>query len=209
VFSGAPIWALREDQILADTQMEVAGPHTHTATGIPLGSSYFGIYLRPTLDRVIDECQVTLNKYTDIYTCAPAFRAFLHARRLVRHDYVPTKLLTLAYTHLDLPVVYHESTAMHHIGGYSMATYQQATTDLSTGDRPASAAEILDFTEHRPHMVRKTAVCQRLMTSFAHIDHGRPPHREPAFPTPVEDRIQLIEDLYTRQAAAQANRPPP
>jgi hypothetical protein len=208
VFSGTPIWAIPADQVLADDQTEVAGPHTHTPAGIALGSSYFGLYRRDTLDRVIRDCLVTLDKYTDISGCAAPFHRFLADHRLVRRDYVPPKLLNLAYTHLGLPIAYRESMNMHHIGGYSMATYQQATADLAQGNRPANAGEILDYADHRPHMTRKTAVCDRLITSFAQIDqtgHAQPPG---TLPQPLEDRVRLIERIYTIQARTQTGRPP-
>ncbi|MEV2240158.1 hypothetical protein [Micromonospora sp. NPDC049891] len=204
VFSGAPIWATDSDQILTDDQTEVAGPHHRTAAGIALGSSYFGLYHRTALDRVMRECRVTLDKYTDLTSCDPRFQAFLDNLGLARASYVPPKVLNLGYTYLGLPIVYHESPHLHHIGGYSMATYARSVTATSAGDTPTSAAEILDYREERPHMRRKTAVCDRLIRSFATIDRiGRTPTDSTPLPEPLEARVQLIERIYASQLVAQ------
>jgi hypothetical protein len=203
VFSGAPIWATDSDQVLADDQTEVAGPHNRTSAGIPLGSSYFGLYHRTTLDRVMRECRVTLDKYTDLAACDPRFQRFLADLGLARTSFVPPKVLNLGYTYLGLPIAYQESPHLHHIGGYSMATYRTAVDETSVGDVPDSAGEILDYVEERPHMRRKVAVCGRLIQSFAAIDQtGRPVPGTP-FPAPLEERVRLIERTYAAQVAAQ------
>lgn len=207
VFSGAAIWAQPADQVLTAAHTEVAGPHCRTDTGIALGSSYFGLFRRATLNRVRRECRVTPDKYTDVTSCAPAFQRFLADHGLLRRDYVPPKLLTLGYTHLGLPVIYQESAHLHHIGGYTMANYHAAVDALPAGEAPANAAEILDYTDHRPHMARKIAVCRRLSTAFADIDNGVNLRHEPTFPPPLEQRVRLIEETYAAQTALQTDRP--
>jgi len=203
VFSGAPIWAVDSDQVLGDHQTEVAGPHNRTAAGIPLGSSYFGLYHRPALDRVARECRVSLDKYTDLSTCEPRFQAFLSGLGLVRASYVPLKVTNLGYTYLGLPIAYHESPNMHHIGGYTMATISRMVQAASAGTAPAHASEILDYGEERPHMRRKIAVCQRVIDSFAAIDRGEQPPAERPLPGALEQRVRLIERIYASQVAAQ------
>ncbi|MEV4625700.1 hypothetical protein AB0J90_05355 [Micromonospora sp. NPDC049523] len=201
VFSGTPIWATPSDQVLHPAQQEVAGPHNVTADGVQLGSSYFGIYRRETMDRVVRECDVLPDKYTDVTHCAPAFQRYLAEHGLLRRDYVPPKLLNIAYSFLQLPIAYHDSPWLHHIGGYSMATYRNANASDEPTASATTAAEILDFAEERSHMRRKIAVCERFIRSFAQIDRGSQPEpSEPFADASLETRVRLIEDLYARQA---------
>jgi hypothetical protein len=208
VFSGTPIWAQPQDLELTDAHGEVAGPHQYTSQGIPLGSSYFGIYQRPTLQHVRTTCRVQPDKYReqDLTTCAPEFHAYLSTNGLVRRDYVPPKVLNLAYAYLGLPITHCMPEGLLHIGGYSMATYSNAQDRLAT--RSATAAEILDYTDDRHHMARKVAVCQRVMAAFASIDAGQQPERHPTFPQPLQAQVTRIEDLYADLAAQQRHRPP-
>ena len=196
--AGVPVRPVDSDQVLHDAHLEVAGLHHHTAAGIPLGSSYFGLYRRDTLDRVMRECLVTLDKYThaDLPGCQPRFQRFLIDHGLARRAYVPPKLLNLAYTHLELPIAYHESPYLHHIGGYSMNTYQATVSAAPPTEAPANAVEVLDHSDHRPHMSRELDVCRRLTRSFAEIDRTGQPPAGIAFGPELESRVQIIERLY-------------
>ncbi|MBN1173782.1 MAG: hypothetical protein JXA67_16540 [Micromonosporaceae bacterium] len=199
VFSGTPIWAEPTDQVVADGQREISGPHNRTADGLPLGSSYFGIFHRPTLDRVMTECQVVPDKYTGTSTCAAPFRAFLAEHGLADFDFVPPKVVNLAYSFLGLPICYHETPNLVHIGGFSMAAYARMVD--TPEPVPAYADEILAFVDDRPHMRRKRAVNERVTRSFAQIDTTGTPWREISFPEPLESRVRLVEDTYLRLGA--------
>ncbi|MEH1124825.1 hypothetical protein [Micromonospora sp. CPCC 206061] len=201
VFTGTPIWAQPEDTILTRAHREVCGPHTHTKDGLLLGGSYAGICHRTALDDVRPRCHVTADKYTaaDLATLTPGFRGFLADHQLLRDDYTPMKLLTLAFAYTGHTAAYTDIDALHHIGGFSMTTYQQQL-DAGTAADPATAAEIIDFADTRRHMARKRAVCARITGSFAAIDTTGRPRRVPTFPPDLEQRIRLIEDLYARHA---------
>lgn len=219
VFSGTPVWAIPTDQVLTGSHAEVAGPHTRTAQGLPLGGSYFGIYHRDALDRVMKACGVRPDKYihADLHELTQAFREFLDGCGLIYESYVPPKLLNLGYAHLGIPIAYQESTQLLHIGGYSMATYQRLTStpaDLQDPGqdataRPQHAAEILDYAEDRPHMSRKVAVCERLTAAFAALNTGQPlPVADPFADPAVEARVRRVESTYAGLVAAQHDRPP-
>ncbi|MBN1174782.1 MAG: hypothetical protein JXA67_21660, partial [Micromonosporaceae bacterium] len=196
VFSGTPIWAEPADQVVAADQREISGPHNRTADGLPLGSSYFGIFHRATLDRVMAECRVVPDKYTGTGICAPGFRAFLADHGLADFDFVPPKVVNLAYSFLGLPICHHETPNLVHIGGFSMAAYARMVQ--APVPRPAYAEEILAFADDRPHMRRKRAVNERITRSFAQIDTTGSPWRETRFPEPLESRVRLVEDTYLR-----------
>jgi hypothetical protein len=204
VFSAAPLWATPEDLVLPDDATEVAGPHVRTPAGICLGNSYFAVYRRAALHRVMAACSVTLDKYTDLRTCAPRFRDYLARHRLARADYVPTKLLNLGFSYLGLPTAHFGCPELLHIGGFSMATYAQAADHAHTTGVATQPAEtistMLDYTDHRPYMPRKQAVCDRLMMSFAAIDHGERPDRAIQFPDQLEPQLRRVEELYAQQA---------
>jgi hypothetical protein len=204
VFSASPLWARDVDQVLPDDATEVAGPHVRTPAGICLGNSYFAVYRRAALHRVMAAAAVTLDKYTDLRTCASGFRDYLARYRLARADYVPTKLLNLGFSYLGLPIAHFDCPELLHIGGFSMATYAQAAERAHTAGAATQPAEtvatMLDYSDHRPYMSRKQAVCDRLMMSFAAIDRGDRPDRTIQFRDQLEAQLRRVEELYAHQA---------
>lgn len=203
VFTGAAIWGRPQDAILTRAHREVCGPHTRTPDGLLLGSSYAGIFRRDALDAVQRRCQVTLDKYTaaDLSSLDPAFLSFLDTHDLIRDDYTPPKLLTLGFAFHERPTAYLDLADLHHIGGYSVATYQRQVDAGTVTAAPATIAEILDFSDTRSHMPRKRAVCDRVLRSFAAIDAtGRPCRDGDPLPADIEAEVRLIEDLYAAQA---------
>ncbi|KUL29478.1 hypothetical protein [Actinoplanes awajinensis] len=203
IFGGTPLWARPQDTILAADRQEVCGPHIRTPEGLLFGSSYFAVYRRTVLDEVQQRCSVTLDKYTaaNLDTIADSLQCFLKDHDAWRSDYTPGKLLNAGLTYLGQPVTYADFDDLIHIGGYSMATFQE---QVSTGQKPANPAAIqtmLGFNEYRGHMDRKLAVCERTMRSFARIDEtGKPWRGGQRLPDEVEDQIRVVEDLYARQA---------
>ncbi|GIF01551.1 hypothetical protein [Paractinoplanes rishiriensis] len=202
VFTGTPIWALPHDLILTDAHTEVCGPHHYSGDGLLLGNSYMAIYHRAAFDAVARHCEATVDKYTraGLDGLDPGFRAFLTEHHLVRKDYTPPKILTLGFAYTGRPTTAIDCPDLHHIGGFSLATYQQQVTDGTTRATPAAAAEILGFTDARDHMDRKLAVCQRVTRSFAAIDATGQPCREITLPGQVEHRVRLLEELYATHA---------
>ncbi|SDT74449.1 hypothetical protein [Actinoplanes derwentensis] len=203
IFGGTPLWARPQDTVLAPDRQEVCGPHIRTPAGLLFGSSYFAVYRRTALDEVQRRCAVTLDKYTaaNLGGIDGGFRGFLKDRDAWRSDYTPGKLLNTGFVYLDRQTAYNDFDDLIHIGGYSMATFQE---QVSAGQKPAGPAAIrtmLGFNEYRGHMDRKLAVCERTMRSFASIDEtGEPWRGGQRLPDELEDQIRVVEDLYARQA---------
>ncbi|RSM53955.1 hypothetical protein DMB66_37905 [Actinoplanes sp. ATCC 53533] len=203
IFGGTPLWARSQDTILAPDRQEVCGPHISTPDGLLFGSSYFAVYRRSVLDEVQQRCAVAFDKYTaaNLGGIDDGFQGFLKDRDAWRSDYTPGKLLNTGFTYLGRPVTYTDFDDLIHIGGYSMATFQE---QVDAGQEPAGPAAIqtmLGFNEYRGHMDRKLAVCERTMRSFASIDEtGEPWRGGHRLPQEMEDQIRVVEDLYARQA---------
>lgn len=199
VFSGAAIWASEADKTLTSQHGAIAGPHTRTLDGVCLGSSYFGIYRRKWFDHVTRSLNVTPNKFRDLSKLDAGFLEYLRAKDLIKLDYVPPKLLNLGYAYLGVPVTYLESRHLHHIGGFSMATYAMSA-GVGIGSHAEDASdvtrEILTYSDQRTHMERKRSVCARLMRSFDEIDLGVSPSRLDPLEEDLEARVRLIESLY-------------
>jgi ubiquinone/menaquinone biosynthesis C-methylase UbiE len=198
VFTGSTIWARPEDTVLRAGQPKACGPHERTEGGIVLGTSYFAVYHRPVFDEVRRCCRVGPGKYRRAWLVdlTSDFRDYLTSNDLLFADYTPPKVLNLAYAYTGHSVTNVASDDVHHIGGYSLATLHQqpAQADLT------EVAGMIDPVDVRPHTARKIAVCDRLLRSFTTIDTTGTPWREQTFDPPLEQRIQLLEDLYARQA---------
>lgn len=202
VFAGTPVWAQPGDLTLPDSAREICGPHLYTRDGLLLGNSYTAVFRRDALDEAARRCRATIGRYTrpDLDSLEPGFLAFLASRDLLRDDYTPPKILALALAHAGRPAAYADCPGLHHIGGFSLAVYQQQITDGTLTADPGTTAEILDFTDDRSHMARKLAVCRRVTASFAAIDATGRPRRDTALPPGTEEHVRLLEDLYAAQA---------
>ncbi len=128
LISCAPVWNTPADLTLPDKMNKLDGRYLFDQAGSSLGGTYFAIYHRQTLLKVLNETGISLHWQEWDQIPAPV-QAELELAGLRFEWYDTTKVLTLLYRLRGLGLKYIDCPALHHLGGLSWTNLRSAHPD--------------------------------------------------------------------------------
>lgn len=167
IFSGAPIWITKTDEMLPQTFQIMSGLHNRTDTGLCLGSSFFAIYNNRVLTELTQSTGIGFEEYK--WQQIPAiYQKQLTQMGLAKQAYDTGKLLNLLLLARGDRLIYRDLPSLCHIGGISFLPFYQ------TGDR-SRTNRILNSL---PHLLksRLNILVEKIRSSraYPHFRHLSP-----------------------------------
>lgn len=121
VFSGSPVWASQDDQVLRNGFKLASGPYTRTQSGKCIGCTYFAIYKRADIAGFIDQSGIGFCE-VDRQDLPPSVWRELEDAGLGFKCYDTGKFLNVMLLLSGGRTHYLNSDKLTHIGGYSFLT---------------------------------------------------------------------------------------
>ncbi|MCG8636166.1 MAG: hypothetical protein MI863_20205 [Desulfobacterales bacterium] len=118
VFSGRPVWQETDSDILPEGENRLMGRYCRTAGGLLLGSSYFGIYRNPVLNRFIEKQGFCFERFS-WPELPPRASLLLVKTGLAANYYDTAKVLNILLQEQGAGLCYHDTPGLLHIGGLS------------------------------------------------------------------------------------------
>jgi hypothetical protein len=125
VFSAAPIWCTKQEQILPPELPSIPGHCSRTNDGVCLGSSYFAKYEGRTLAQFIESTGIGLGRYQWPAIPAP-YQKQLIDMGLKKTRYDTAKLLNILRVAQGALLIFLDCTSLQHIGGVSAQTARRS-----------------------------------------------------------------------------------
>ena len=120
VFAGAPLWMRPADRIFRPKHDFICGEHDRTATGLPLGGTFFAIYDNRVLTDFIHATGIgfEMRSWSQL---PPSLQAWCAERDLAgpRHFYDTGKVLNLGLLKAGHALAVVDSPHLYHLGGLS------------------------------------------------------------------------------------------
>ncbi|MFH0945930.1 MAG: hypothetical protein V2A76_12085 [Planctomycetota bacterium] len=192
-FSGRPIWSNAADQVAAPG-VRFCGPHNRSEGGVCVGSTYFAVYHRRPLERLIDEEGVTFEKVISFEDVPERCRAPLEQMGCRTDTYEVGKLINLLLQVRGERIQYLDLASIRHVGGLSLLAKKRIDKKPYINVEGEQAYLAKDYSEKiRPWMPRKRFTCHYLSEYMSAALEGR----EYDGPLLIEDQEVRGEVLTT------------
>ena len=197
-FSGRPIWSNDSDQVAA-AGVRFCGPHNRSEGGVCVGSTYFAVYRRAPLEKLIAEEGVNFEKVTAFEDVPERLKAPLEEMGCRTDTYEVGKLVNLVLQVRGERIQYRDLAAIRHVGGLSLLAKKRIDKKPYINVEGESAYLAKDDSEKiRPWMPRKRFTCHYLSEYMAAAMEGR----EYDGPLLVDDQEVREEVLTTARQMA-------
>lgn len=204
VLSGSPIWATATDRVAPEGASVLAGPQERTARDARCGVSYFGVYPKPILKRVMAETGVRFDKVIGWDSVPAAHRARLEQAGARADHYETGKLLNLLLHQAGVELDTVDLASVRHVGGLSLQARKRQNHQEWDTDQPAPP--------DRPWLRRKQHTCNHVSAwvqaaSFGERHEGPLLVTEPDVRARIEETCEHLLPLY--QSAWRGAEPEP
>jgi len=119
IFSGTAIWMKEEMQVMKKSYPRIGGRFNRTTDGLCLGSTFFAIYNNKDLTGLLDDTNITFNKYHGWNKVPDKVHEELIKLGMKAKVYDTGKLINILLESRGARLIFKHTHKLYHIGGLS------------------------------------------------------------------------------------------